>query len=72
VRDGRYLFQLDAATSEVDTTQVAQNNGRAGRNIVRPRRGDSFSGSFLVRNGSIVRAAAAGPAPQRGNDSRDR
>jgi hypothetical protein len=54
--DGQYTYQLDAATPQVDTSVVIQNNGRAKKNNVRPRVSVGLSGVFRVKGGSIVAA----------------
>lgn len=69
VPNGQYSFQLDAATSQADTSVVAQNNGRSTKASVRPRRSDGLSGTFLVRGGSIVTPIAARAS---GGSDRDR
>jgi hypothetical protein len=69
VPDGQYTFQLDAATSQVDTSVILQNNGRAKKANVRPRRSDALSGVFLVKGGSIVTPAAVAAA--RGGSDQD-
>jgi hypothetical protein len=65
--DGQYSYQLDAATSQVDTSVIMLNNGRAKKANVRPRRSDALSGVFLVKGGSIVTPVAA-LASQSGSD----
>ena len=67
VPDGLYAYQLDAATAQLDTSAPVQNNGRARKDNVRPRRADTLSGTFLVKGGSIVTPVAA-LASQGGND----
>jgi hypothetical protein len=68
VPDGQYTYQLDAATSQVDTSRIMQNNGRAKKANVRPRRSDSLSGVFVVKGGSIVVAPLAAGASRGGSD----
>ena len=65
--DGQYTYQIDAATAQVDTSVVMQNNGRGTKANVRPRRSDSFSGVFRVKGRSIVTSVAT-LAPQGGSD----
>ena len=65
--DGQYNYQLDAATSQVDTSATVQNNGRAKKDNLRPRKSDALSGTFLVKGGSIVTPIAA-LASQGGSD----
>ena len=60
-------YQIDAATAQVDTAVVMQNNGRGTKANVRPRRSDSFSGVFRVKGRSIVTSVAT-LAPQGGSD----
>jgi hypothetical protein len=68
--DGQYTYQLNAATSQVDTSVVMQNNGRLKKNNVRPRVGVGLSGMFQVKGGSIVVAPLAA-AVSRGRGDRD-
>jgi hypothetical protein len=66
--DGRYTYQLAAATSQLDASGVPQNNGRANNNF-RPRKVAALSGTFLVKGGSIVAPVATNAA--RGGGDQD-
>ena len=68
VPDGQYTYQLDATTSQVDTSVILQNNGRTKKANVRPRRSDSLSGVFAVKGGSIVVGPLAAAVSRAGSD----
>ena len=67
--DGRYTYQLSAATAQADTAEIAQNNGRA--KAVVARKGDAMSGSFQVIGGSIIAPLTAATASRGGRAAVD-
>jgi hypothetical protein len=71
VLDGRYAYQLNAATSRLDYSVAAQNNGRSKKNNTRPRLGVALSGVFLVRGGSIVAPLQSTASQASGDQDRD-
>jgi hypothetical protein len=70
VADGRYTYELDAATALLDTSAIPQNNGRPNTGI-KPRRSAALSGTFLVRGGSIFVPVAAAAVRSGGTSDQD-
>lgn len=63
IEDGVYTYHLTGATREPEKIRTRHDNGRAAG--AEPRRGASTSGTFLVKDGTIVK-----PVPA--TDKRDR
>jgi hypothetical protein len=70
VEDGRYTYQLTAATAEREKIRARLDNGRDARADIEPLKGVSTSGTFNVQRGEIVKRDTSREPTRRDQDQR--
>jgi hypothetical protein len=70
VEDGRYTYQLTAATDEKLKIRTTLDDGRDPRTAAEPLKGVSTSGTFNVRGGEIVKRDISKEPTRRDQDQR--
>ena len=67
VEDGFYRYQISAATDQPMRVRTPLNNGRDEKVKFTPRKGVTMSGTFLVKDGKIVKPVPAAKEGRRDN-----
>jgi hypothetical protein len=70
VEDGRYTYQLTAATAEKEKIRTRLDNGREARADIEALKGVSTSGTFNVQRGVIVKRDTSREPTRRDQDQR--
>jgi hypothetical protein len=65
LEDGIYSYQLTAATNQPAKVRTLLNNGRDSKEQITPRMGMAMSGTFMVKDGKIVKPAPASKESRR-------